>query len=106
MATKKIWCARDRVRRETATLNTGKLHQSGLTSLYSDGRKDKTCLSQSSVQTEERVVVLSEPGGRYATHFTPESGRAPHLLTELYSVSQQFGGHIKVLLYVCLFIGV
>ncbi|KAF0288495.1 hypothetical protein FJT64_013150 [Amphibalanus amphitrite] len=46
---------------------------------------------------EEHVVVLSEPGSRYVTHFTPESGRALDLLNELHSVSEQFDGDVRVL---------
>ena len=95
---KKIWRARAKVRKETAHQNAQSLQEGGLTSLYFDGRKDRTFTEHRKANTiEEHVVVISEPGGSYVTHFTPESGRALHLLNELYSVSQQFGGEIKVL---------
>ena len=42
-------------------------------------------------------MVIAEPGSRYVTHFTPESGRALHLLNELHSVSLQFDSNIRVL---------
>ena len=95
---KKIWRARERVRQETACEAAECLTESGLHSLYFDGRKDRTCAERSSVTAvEEHVVVLSEPGSVYLTHFTPSSGRALDLLNELYSVSLMFDGTVKVL---------
>ena len=94
---KKIWRSRDSIRRETACEAATALAESGLHSLYFDGRKDRTRASSSVTEVEEHVVVLSEPGSVYLTHFTPSSGRALDLLNELYSVSLMFGGTVKVL---------
>ena len=94
---KKIWRARDRIRRETACEAAESVSQSGLRSLYFDGRKDRTCAGSSVTEVEEHVVVLSEPGNVYLTHFTPSSGRALDLLNELYSISVMFGDTVKVL---------
>ena len=70
----------------------------GLTSLYFDGRRDRTCVSYTSAtETEEHVVVLYEPGSVYVSHFTPQSGSALDMFDELYSISVMFGGEIKVL---------
>lgn len=95
---KKIWRARNATRTDAAMENDDKIHQLGLTSLYFDGRKDRTCVDYSSAtEVEEHVVVLAEPGSSYITHFTPRSGRAADLLRELYAVTVQFGGTVKVL---------
>ena len=69
-----------------------------MTGLHFDGRKDSTYVTQGCAATaEEHVVVIAKPGNRYITHFTPESGRALHLLNELHSVNLQFRGQVKVL---------
>lgn len=94
----KIWRTRKRVRSETAFANDDKIQDMGLTSLYFDGRKDPTCTDHTApTEREEHVVVLSEPGGHYVTHFTPLSGKAEDLLRELYLTKVQFGGVVQVL---------
>ena len=94
----KMWRARDRVRKETARSSAEEVQATGVTALYFDGRKDKTCTDHTSAtEVEEHVVVLAEPGSKYLTHFTPQSGKAIDLLNELYSTSLQFGCNVKAL---------
>ena len=58
---KKIWRARAKIRQETAHQNAESLHKSGLTSLYLDGRKDRTFTEHRKTNTvEEHVVVIAE----------------------------------------------
>ena len=58
---KKIWRARAKIRKETAHQNAESLHKSGLTSLYFDGRKDRTFTEHRKTNTvEEHVVVIAE----------------------------------------------
>ena len=72
--------------------------ETGVQSLYFDGRKDKTCTTHTSpTETEEHVVVLSEPSSIYISHFTPQSGRAIDMFHELYSLSMMFGDQVKVI---------
>ena len=98
MAPAKLWRARNKERLETARQNANDIYQSGLTSLYFDGRKDRTCSTSTTAHaSEEHVVVIAEPGSRYVTHFSPESGRAYDLLSELHSLALHFDGDIRVL---------
>ena len=95
---KKIWRARNEIRSESAREAAEVALARGVESLYFDGRKDKTSTDfTAATEIEEHVVVLSEPGGQYLTHFTPQSGAALHLLNELHNVAIMFGGNIKVL---------
>lgn len=95
---KKIWRARNKIRSESAREAANAASARGVESLYFDGRKDKTCTSFSAAtETQEHVVVLSEPGGYYLSHFTPQSGCALHLLNGLYTIAVTFGQHVKVL---------
>ena len=60
-----------------------KEHDDHITALYFDGRKDQT-LTQVEVnhcwyresKFEENYVLVSKPGGRYVTHFTPKSSKS------------------------------
>ena len=62
VAPKKIWRARNQARKELTKEAAEAVTEPGLTSLYFDGRKDKTCADYTSAtETEEHVVVLSEP---------------------------------------------
>ena len=89
---KKLWRARDRARKK-ATRDADDLLRRGLTSLYFDGRKDKTATGNPTIsETEEHVVVLSEPGGVYIAHVTPRSGKAIDLAAELHAISQRYDG--------------
>ena len=98
VAPKKIWRARNQARKELTKEAAEAVTESGLTSLYFDGRKDKTCADYTSAtETEEHVVVLSEPDSLYVSHFTPQSGSALDMFHELYSISLMFGGEVKVL---------
>ncbi|XP_043230069.1 uncharacterized protein LOC122385687 [Amphibalanus amphitrite] len=95
---KKIWRARNMMRNESARQNIDAAVSGGVESLYFDGRKDKTCTDCSAAtDIQEHVVVLSEPGNLYLTHFTPQSGSAIHMVNELYTIAVAFGEHVKAL---------
>ena len=83
VAPKKIWRARYQMRKELAKESAEAVIESGLNSLYFDGRKDRTCVGYTSAtETEEHVVVLSEPDSVYVSHFTPQSGSALDMFHE------------------------
>ena len=65
---KKILYTPDKIRKEATHQNAISLHESGLTSLYFDGRKDGTFTEHRKANTVEAHVVISEP--LYRTIFT------------------------------------
>ena len=98
VAPMKIWRSRNQMRAELAKETAEMVTGTGLTSLYFDGRRDKTCESYTSpTETEEHVVVLSEPDSLYVSHFTPQTGSAYDMFQELHSINLMFGGDVKVL---------
>ena len=70
-----------------------KEHDDHITALYFDGRKDRT-LTQVEVnhrwyresKFEEHYVFVSEPGGRYVTHFTPKSSKSADIANSILEV--------------------
>lgn len=95
---KKVWRERNRVRQDEATNRDDSLRKGELSALYFDGRKDKTYVERSSdVAMEEHVAVVAEPGGEYATHFTPQSSKAIDQVNDLISIVCEYDGDIKVL---------
>ena len=90
---------RSKLRREREKLRTTlseaastSLSVTGPTSLYFDGRKDKTiCLSSVNSKcfiTEEHITLLEEPNSVYLGHVTPESGSSKNILS---AISDFFG---------------
>ena len=98
VAPKKMWRERNRVRQSSA--QTRAEHQSGseLKALYFDGRHDQTRVGRgASMETEEHITVVAEPGSEYLSHFTPVSGKAIDQVNELISIAASFGGDVCVL---------
>ena len=83
----KLRRARARIRKEASEAEV----QHSLTTLYFDGRKDSTSQIIRSEngryhrrrKIEEHITLLEEPGSKYMTHVTPESGSALSISTSI-----------------------
>lgn len=83
----RVFRARQRSRNETLS----SIDHGNVTSIYFDGRKDKTILMKESESkrartevTEEHITVLSEPGSKYVGHFSLSSGSANDIVNGLF----------------------
>ena len=94
VAPMKLWRARNRARAQAAQEAATVTNIQGI---YFDERIDRTTVSASVCIREEHVVVLSEPGAEYLTHFTPQSGRAVDLFRDLHAVAAQYEADVRVL---------
>ena len=76
-----------------------------ITAIYFDGRIDWTMIksvnadgsSRSRKCREEHYVLVSEPGGRYISHVTPDSSKAKDISQEIIDVYRSHNGNLKVL---------
>lgn len=81
--------SRERQRAREQSLSSSEC--GNVTSIYFDGRKDKTVMMIKSESkrartevTEEHITVLSEPGSKYIGHFSVSSGSANNIVNGLY----------------------
>ena len=85
-----VWRERCRVRQVSAQTRVG-IHGGGggaaSTALYFEGRKDRTCVGQSTGIVEEHMAVVAEPGGHYIANFALETGRATDQAQELVHIA-------------------
>lgn len=86
---------RSKVRRERQKVRQSMKEGKGgvITSIYFDGRKDRTLMKvkvndrwYSDKKSEEHCVVLTEPGGEYLTHTIPSSSKATDIATSIMDV--------------------
>ena len=83
----KVRRARSKLRNEVVSEQKVK---GSLTSLYFDGRKDKTIAQvkrsnkmSKQVVTEEHVVIITEPGSKFIDHVTPKSGHSVEIASSI-----------------------
>ena len=79
-----------------------------ISSIYFDGRKDKTLVKvkkgdkwYGEMAVEDHYVLVTEPGGEYLTHITPDSGRSSYIATGIMSVIQEQGASETVCVVGC-----
>lgn len=81
---------KSKIRRERQkcrkTLQQNSVNKITLSSLYFDGRKDRTLINEQiegkfhrKISSEEHIVLISEPNSAYLGHVTPASGAAENI---------------------------
>ena len=85
-----------RERKKSRVQSIGSTDYGNVTSLYYDGRKDRTLVMERSAEKlarkeiiEEHITVLAEPGSRYLGHFSPTSGNAKDIADGLFAFCEE-----------------
>ena len=100
---KKLSRQRAKYRKKKRDEEIEKQKKDEITSIYFDGREDATLTMKSingiprkTVQVEEHISMVEEPGSRYLAHVTPQDGTGEEIAKSLYKTLKSIGAEKTV----------